>query len=85
MNFIDQLKLITTKDISAITEADKLFLRARKSYLTGDQLAKYSFLSEPVSDELSSLQDKARKLGIKGVHFFKDIEKLRAKIEQVVK
>lgn len=44
-----KLKEITDKDISAITEPDKVFLRARYSYLTKKQKRVYTqkFLNPP--------------------------------------
>ena len=35
------LEDILRKDIPSLTEADKIFLRARRTYLTRDQMGKY--------------------------------------------
>lgn len=46
--FLETLNDITKKEIQALTEHDVAFLKARKSYLTAEQLEKYESVLETV-------------------------------------
>jgi hypothetical protein len=47
MDFLAKLSEITQKEIAALTEADIIFLKARRSYLTPEQLETYAPVLEP--------------------------------------
>ena len=47
INFMDVLQKIASKDIPALTKSDKDFLKARKSYLTEEQLEKFDKILNP--------------------------------------
>jgi uncharacterized Fe-S cluster-containing MiaB family protein len=78
------LQNIFLKDLSELRDFDIAFLRARQSYLTDEQLVKYKDFLPGVSQDigienmnLDQLKVVAKHKGMKGAHFFKDVEKLR--------
>lgn len=48
---------ITSKEPAALTEQNIAFLRARRSYLTGDQLAKFEEVLERKDDPADELEE----------------------------
>lgn len=86
----DVLNKIILKEPHELTETDRGFLKARRSYLTEDQCEKFRGIlnekeKEENSEELEDLREEAKKLGIKSVHLYKDAAKLKKKIEEVQK
>lgn len=100
MNLDAEAKLaeILAKDISAVTEEDAQFLRARISYLDEAQQEEYrEFLnpaSEPAGDGegevvledlgFSSLKDIAREMGIEGVDDRKLFKSKQSVIDAII-
>lgn len=100
MNLDAEAKLaeILAKDISAVTEEDAQFLRARISYLDEAQQEEYAaFLnpaSEPAGDGegevvledlgFSSLKDIAREMGIEGVDDRKVFKSKQSLIDAII-
>lgn len=94
----DKLSEILAKDISAITEEDAQFLRARADYLDESQKAEYAeFLNpseagsgsgegEVVLEELgfSGLKDIAREMGIENVDDRKLFKSKQSLIDAIV-
>lgn len=82
----NELFRIVNKDINDLTENDKGFIRARRSYLTADSKAKFAEVlgAKPeASNELQELREHAKRIGIKAVHFYKTVESLKEKIAEV--
>jgi len=49
--FLEILKQIVQKDVSSLVEADIEFLRARKSYLSKEEVKKFAEVLEEVKKE----------------------------------
>lgn len=56
-----RLNEILKKEINSLTEADKVFLRARCTYLTQDQTGKYVSVLTPPDDKRQKMLDNLAK------------------------
>ena len=78
-DFKEKLKLIVEKEVRSLTTADIVFLKARRSYLTQEQLEKFdSVLTEETPEEEVVTADRTDVL-LEGEHpSYRDLQK-RAK------
>lgn len=84
---MDKLDSLYEMGVSALTNNDKAFIRARASYLTGDMKEEFAPLFvQPKEEVKDDLKERAKALGIKYVGVKKeDLEKAVADAEALEK